>query len=91
MRLCGEATKQHLGTGCPFPLDAQKRELLAYMQGREEPSEAILTAWLRVKPFPTWVPANTRPAERALFLGDLDVLLELIRRDWGVAAPNPDA
>jgi hypothetical protein len=79
------------GDWVSFSLESQRRELLSYLTGREEPVEAILRAWLRVKPFPTWVPANTRPAERALFLGDLDVSLELIRRERGVAAPDPDA
>jgi hypothetical protein len=72
-----------------FPLE--KREVEAYLAGREEQVADIIAAWLRVNPFPTWVPAQTRPAERNLFLGDLDILLELLRRDFGVAAPDPDA
>jgi hypothetical protein len=74
-----------------FSLEAQKRELLTYLAGRDEPVDEVLESWLRVKPFATWVPASTRSAERTLFLADLDVLLELLRRERGVAAPDPDA
>ncbi len=74
-----------------FSLDAQKRELRTYLVARDESVGEIITSWLSVKPFPTWVPANTRAAERLLFLSDLDLLLELIRREYGVGAPDPDA
>jgi hypothetical protein len=74
-----------------FSLDAQKRELVAYLSKREETSEEIIRSWLRVKPFATWIPAATRSAERALFLSDLDVVLELLRRERGVALLDPDA
>ena len=74
-----------------FSLDAQKRELSTYLIKREEPAEDIVRSWLRVKPFPTCIPATTRSAERALFLTDLDVLLELLRREMGVALSDPDA
>ena len=74
-----------------FSLEAQKREVLHYLALRRESAEEIVATWLQVKPFATWVPANRRAAERSLFLGDLDLLLELIRREVGVAAPDPDA
>jgi hypothetical protein len=74
-----------------FSLEAQKRELTEYLSKREEPSGEIVRSWLRVKPFPTWIPATTRSAERTLFLTDLDVLLELLRRELGVVLMDPDA
>ncbi len=74
-----------------FPLEAQKRELQNYLSGREETAGEVIESWLRVKPFATWVPANTRNAERTLFLTDLDLLMELLRRELGVGAPDPDA
>lgn len=74
-----------------FSLDAQRRELLSYFASREEDTDRILRNWIGLQPFVTWVPANTRSAERALFVEDLAILLELIRRERGVAAPDPDA
>ena len=74
-----------------FSLEAQKRELSAYLSQREEPGEEIVKSWIRVKPFPTWIPETTRSAERALFLSDLDILLELLRREMGVVLTDPDA
>lgn len=74
-----------------FSLEVQKRELITYLSGREETPAEILGSWLRVQPFATWVPANARNAERALLLSDLQLLLELIRREYGVGAPDPDA
>jgi hypothetical protein len=72
-------------------LDKQKSQIEQYLSGREESGEAIVESWLRVKPFPTWVPARARATERSLFLSDLDALIELIRREYGVALPDPDA
>jgi hypothetical protein len=93
---CSDTTlrKSHeriFGDWIGFSLEAQKRELTEYLSGREESIAEILDSWLRVKPFTTWIPANARGAERELFLSDLDVLLELIRREHGVGAPDPDA
>ena len=74
-----------------FSLETQKRELEDYLAGRDESVPEILSSWLRVRPFGTWVPASARRAERQLFLTDLDVILELVRRERGVGAPDPDA
>ncbi len=73
-----------------FSLERQKGELKTYFSGRDETVAEIMDSWLRVKPFATWVPASTRNAERALFLSDLDVILELVRREYGVGAPDPE-
>lgn len=74
-----------------FALETQKGEIEVYLSTREETVEEILSSWLRVRPFNTWVPASARNAERQLFLSDLNVVLELIRRERGVGAPDPDA
>lgn len=74
-----------------FSLEAQRRELKIYLSGREETTEEIVGSWLKVRPFATWIPAGTRHAERTLFLTDLDTILELIRREYGVGAPDSEA
>ncbi len=83
--------EQVFGDWVSFPLQAQKQEIHKYLEGREEQLAEIISSWLRVKPFASWVPAKTRTSERLLFLTDLDVLLELIRRENGVGAPDQDA
>jgi len=74
-----------------LPLEEQKYQIEQYLDAQEEPAKEIVEAWLRLKPFTTWVPARARTSERTLFLTDLDALVELIRREFGVVLPDPDA
>ena len=37
------------------------------------------------------VPADARPPDRQLYLSDLEILLTLLKNEYGVASPDPDA
>jgi hypothetical protein len=73
-----------------FSLERQKAELEAYFSGLEGDGREILSNWLVLGPYAAWVPAESREVERKLFYTDLEMVLELIRNESGVASPDPD-
>jgi hypothetical protein len=74
-----------------FSLERQKQELEAYFSGLEGDERAILANWLQLGPYAAWVPAESRDVERRLFYTDLEMVLELIRNESGVASRDPDS
>jgi hypothetical protein len=73
-----------------FKLERQKEELEAYFAGLEGDRREILSNWLVLGPYAAWVPAESRDAERKLFFGDLETVLEVIRDESAVASRDPD-
>jgi hypothetical protein len=74
-----------------FTLEHQKEELEAYFAGLEGDRREILSNWLVLGPYAAWVPAESRDVERKLFFTDLEMVLELIRNESGVASRDPDS
>ena len=73
-----------------FNLERQKEELEEYFAGLEGDRREILSNWLVLGPYSAWVPAESRDVERKLFYTDLEMVLELIRNESGVASRDPD-
>ena len=74
-----------------FGLQRQKHELDEYISDLEGDKREILANWLSLEPYGIWVPTESRDVERKLFYTDLEVVLELIRNEYGVASRNPDS
>jgi len=74
-----------------FNLERQKGELEDYFASLEGDRREILSNWLVLAPYATWVPAESRDVERKLFYTDLEMVLELIRSESGVASRDPDS
>jgi hypothetical protein len=74
-----------------FSLERQKQELEDYFASLEGDHREILSNWLVLGPYAAWVPAESRDVERKLFYGDLEMVLELIRNESGVASRDPDS
>ncbi|MBZ5593598.1 MAG: hypothetical protein LAP39_15265 [Acidobacteriia bacterium] len=74
-----------------FNLEQQKKDLEAYLEDLHEDKKTILATWIRLSPYRSYVPANAREVERNLFITDLETVLELLRYDYAVASPDPDA
>ena len=74
-----------------FSLERQKEELEEYFAGLEGDRREILSNWLVLNPYASWVPAESRDVERKLFYTDLEMVLELIRSESGVASRDPDS
>ncbi len=74
-----------------FNLERQKGELEDYFASLEGDRREILSNWLVLGPYATWVPAESRDVERKLFYTDLEMVLEVIRNESGVASRDPDS
>jgi hypothetical protein len=74
-----------------FNLEAQKRDLEDYLDELHEDKKTILVTWIRLAPYRNYMPASAREVERNLFLTDLEMVLELLKCDYAVSLPDPDA
>jgi hypothetical protein len=74
-----------------FGLERQKDELEEYFSGLEGDRREIVSNWLTLEPYGTWVPGESRDVERKLFSDDLAIVLESVRREYGVASRDPDS
>jgi hypothetical protein len=74
-----------------FGLEQQKGEIDTYFSELEGDRREIIANWLTIEPWSHWVPGESRDVERQLFNGDLAVVLELIRVEYGVSSRDPDS
>jgi hypothetical protein len=72
-------------------LERQFEEVALYLEGLEDSVTLVIANWIRFSPYRNFIPAGTREAEHELYLGDLELVLELLRRERGVAVPDPEA
>lgn len=74
-----------------FTLEQQKADLDLYLAGLDGNRRTILETWIRLAPYRNLTPSTAREVERALYLADLETILELLKGEYGVASPDPDA
>lgn len=74
-----------------FTLEQQKADLDLYLSGLDGNRRTILDTWIRLAPYRNLVPSTAREVERQLYLADLETILELLRAEYGVVSPDPDA
>ena len=74
-----------------FNLERQKADLDLYLSGLDGNRRAIIGTWSRMVPYRNLIPTTAREVERKLYLADLDAILELLKNEYGVASPDPDA
>jgi hypothetical protein len=74
-----------------YTLEQQKADLGLYLAGLEGNRRNILDTWIRLAPYRNLVPSTARDVERRLYMVDLEALLELLKNEYGVACPDPDA
>ncbi len=74
-----------------FTLEQQKADLDLYLSDLGVDKKTIVEAWLSLTPYRHLVPATARKAERDLYLADLETLLTLLKNEYRVAVPAPDA
>jgi len=72
-------------------LEQQKNEVAEYLEAHEGDARLIISNWLKLAPYRNCIPVGTREVERKLFMSDLKVVLELLRTEYAVAAPDPEA
>jgi len=74
-----------------FTLEQQKADLDLYLSGLNGNRRTILDAWIRLTPYRNLIPTLAREVERRLYLTDLETILELLKNEYGVVSPDPDA
>lgn len=68
-------------------LQQQKADLQEYLAEMPNPADT-LSGWIASAAYRDWPPSTVQEVERRLFVGDLETLLALLRREYGVAAPD---
>jgi len=74
-----------------MPLREQKDDIDGYLSSLNDDKRLVVETWLRVMPYRTVVPASARAVETDLFLSDFRILLELLKNEYGAAAPDRGA
>jgi hypothetical protein len=72
-------------------LEAKKRDLDDYLSSLGRDPRSVIATWLRISPHRNLMPLDVLLAERELFLSEVRMLLELLKREHDVASPGPDA
>jgi hypothetical protein len=72
-------------------LEQQRVEVGEYLLNLEtQPSQAVET-WLRISPQRNYIPSGAGKVEQDLYLQDFEAILYLLRNEYGVPSPDPDA
>ncbi|HLJ12855.1 MAG TPA: hypothetical protein VKV15_00040 [Bryobacteraceae bacterium] len=74
-----------------FGIEQQKADLDLYLSAVLENKSLILETWLRLAPYRNLIPGAVSATERKLYLAEFETLLELLKNEYGVSVPNPDA
>lgn len=90
-RTLAESHRQLFSQWLSFNLEQQKADLEVYLGGLGGDRRKILEAWSRMTPYRNLAPATAGDPERRLYLADLETVLELLKNEYGVACPDPDA
>jgi hypothetical protein len=74
-----------------YPLEQQKADLEEYLDSVDENRERILRTWSTLASYRNLLPTDASEAERQLFVSDLEIILELLRREPSPSSPSPGA
>jgi hypothetical protein len=72
-------------------LEQQKSDVDRYLADLDSNQRVVVETWLRLSPYRGLVPASVKTFERDLFISDFEMLLEILRTEYGVSAPDQDA
>jgi hypothetical protein len=74
-----------------YSMEQQKADLELYLSAQEGEKREILENWAALMPYRYYVPASVREPERMLYVSDLEILLKILRNEYGAASLDPDA
>jgi hypothetical protein len=69
-----------------FSLLQQRCDLEAYLNSIEDDRKTVLATWLDLSPYRGLIPADATPAERRLYLSDLELILDLLRNELSLSS-----
>lgn len=90
-RVLRESHHQAFSSWLCLTLEQQKADLDLYLSGLSGNRATILDTWIRLQPYRNLIPSTAREVERELYMADLDAILGLLKNEYGVASPDPDA
>lgn len=79
------------GEWLSYSLEQQKADIDLYLSALAGSRKSIIDTWQRLSPYRNVVPASARLAEKNLFSSDFEMLLSLLKLEFGVADQDPDA
>jgi hypothetical protein len=74
-----------------FTLEQQKADVELYLSGLAEDKNTVLQAWIHLTPYRNLIPNSAKTVERRLYLTEFNAIVELLKNEYGVAGPDPDA
>jgi len=74
-----------------FNIEQQKADLDLYLSSLFEDKRTVLETWLKLAPYRNLVPSSIRTVERRLYLADLTAIIQLLKNEYAVSFPDPDA
>jgi len=90
-RALKKSHKQVFADWLSFDLEQQLADLDLYLTDLPEDKKTVLKAWTKFAPYKGLIPSSARGVERKLYLGELQVMLGLLRRASGVDGPDQDS
>jgi hypothetical protein len=69
-----------------FSLMQQRNDLEAYLNSIEDDRQTVLATWLDLSPYRGLIPTDATPAERRLYLSDLELILDLLRNELSLSS-----
>ncbi|MDP2998631.1 MAG: helix-turn-helix domain-containing protein [Bryobacterales bacterium] len=88
-RLLRGLHEEAFSTWLNYGLEPQKADLDLYFSGLDCAKTTAIKAWLRLRTYPTLVPAAADTVQRRLFQGDLDLLLHVMADEVRPVASAP--
>lgn len=71
-------------------LERQKADLELFLMEQPTDRRTMVETWRRLAPYRALPPVSASAPEIELYLGDLELLLEAIRNEWGDAGSSRD-
>ncbi|MCB1021004.1 MAG: hypothetical protein H6509_13335 [Bryobacterales bacterium] len=76
-----------------FPLERQRQDIEEYLSSMDDDLPTVLQTWGTLAPYERVPPEAASDAERLLFVSDLEITLELMRRELasrGLRSSSPE-
>lgn len=80
-RVLRQSHEKVFGEWLTYPLECQRADLESYLNGLDDDRRTILQTWGALAPYRRLPPEAAGDAERMLFTSDLEIILELLRRE----------
>jgi len=88
-RVLRSSHEKVFGEWLGLTLERQRADLESYLDGLDDDRRTILQTWGTLAPYRKLPPEAAGEAEQLLFRSDLEIILELLRRESSSSHPRP--